>query len=204
MLATEPEEPRNLSQTTLLDDPATYFKYVYNNERVNLFNFMDAIMLSNVYVDVYAAYIRDGYLDSFIKHRLKCVLHVSSYVIAPRRTIIIQTFVFSTDPRSCPFIWPYLLSFGVGTVNAHLSRPIRSVGTIRLKAILFSPRWSPLSNLGTYLRGFYASRVYRYLSFPYDANRSPSRYNEANKTQMCPRYKSVGIPWGKARLELQE
>lgn len=99
-------------------------------------------MLSNVYVNVRATHtcIRDEYLDSFIKHRLEYVLHVSRYAIAPRRMIIIQTFVFSTDPRSRPFIWPYLLSFGVGAVNAHLSRPIRAVGTIRLKAILFSPR----------------------------------------------------------------
>lgn len=97
-------------------------------------------MLSNVYVNVHATHIRDEYSDSFIKHRLKYVLHVSRYAIAPRRMIIIQTFVFSTDPRSRPLIWPYLLSFGVEAVNAHLSRPIRAVGTIRLKAILFSPR----------------------------------------------------------------
>lgn len=97
-------------------------------------------MLSNIYVNIHTTHIRDGYLDSFIKHSLKCVLHGSSYAIAPRRMIIIQTFMFSTDPRSRPLICSYLLSFGVGAVNVHLSRPIRAVGTIRLKAILFSPR----------------------------------------------------------------
>lgn len=151
------------------------------------------------YLDIHRAALRVPYSTR--------VRIVSSYATQPSRrvyTIIIQTFVFSTNSSFPSLYRAYLLSFGVEAVNAHLPRPIRAVGTIRLKAILFSPRGSPPSISECIFAVFMPVVFIDNFSPPRAGNRRLSDAMKPTKRECRPCDKSLNVPGDKARLDRRE